>query len=96
MQNSLTVGQLKEKLANVANDVIIKLASDTGVDQGIGEIVVEDCWYNRWSNKFEIYCNDEDDEWVCGFKDSGLKPCEEQAIDCEECDWYINEVDDNE
>jgi hypothetical protein len=65
----LTVGELKNKLTNVPNDVIIKLSSDTGVDQGYcgGEIVVEDAWYHKsWSryddDSFCIYVNEQEEE----------------------------------
>jgi hypothetical protein len=65
----LTVGELKNKLTNVPNDVIIKLVSDTGVDQGYcgGEIVVEDAWYHKscisiYDDSFCIYVNEQEEE----------------------------------
>lgn len=61
----LTVGELKEKLTNVPNDAIIRLSSDTGVDQGeFGEIVVEDAWYHSYGahgGVFNIYANEEEE-----------------------------------
>jgi len=26
----------------------------------------------------------------CFFEDSGLKPCEEQALDCTDCEYYVD------
>jgi hypothetical protein len=56
-------------LTNVPNDAIIKLSSDTGVDQGQcgGSIVVEDAWYHEsWSryddDSFCIYVNEQEEE----------------------------------
>jgi hypothetical protein len=37
----LLVGELKKELENVPDDLIVKLVSDSGVDQGVGTIVVE-------------------------------------------------------
>lgn len=67
---SLTVGELKKALKNVPNDAIVRLTSDTGVDQGQcgGEIVVEDAYYIHYSgieqtvDFFNIYANEEDVE----------------------------------
>lgn len=58
---SLTVRELKEALRGVPNDAIVRLTSDTGVDQGYGVIVVENAYYS--GNSFDIYANDEDEEY---------------------------------
>ena len=62
MHNQLTVGRLRKMLENVPDDVIVELASDTGVDQGLGDIVVEDAYYCAPSYNnyrvFIIYVND--------------------------------------
>lgn len=66
---NLTVGELKKALECVPNDVIVRLASDTGVDQGqYGDIVVEDAFYTHYSvdgytvDSFDIYANEEEVE----------------------------------
>jgi hypothetical protein len=63
MRNQLTVGKLRKMLENVPDDVIVELASDTGVDQGLGDIIVEDAYYcapyyNNYRT-FIIYANDD-------------------------------------
>lgn len=66
----LTVGELKEALKDVPNDVIVRLTSDTGVDQGqYGEIVVESAHYTHYTSTtgehikfFDIYANEEEVE----------------------------------
>ena len=54
-------------MTNVPNDVIIRLSSDSGVDQSeYGEIVVEDAWHTHITYKgidrtldyFDIYANE--------------------------------------
>ena len=58
---SLTVGELKEALKDVPNDTIVRLTSDTGVDQGEFPIVVESASYNTYYDFFDIYANEEED-----------------------------------
>lgn len=42
---SLTVGELKRALECVPDDTVVRLTSDTGVDQGhYGDIIVEDAY----------------------------------------------------
>lgn len=38
---ALTVGELKKALVDVPDDLEVRLSSDTGVDQGEGEIIIE-------------------------------------------------------
>ena len=66
---SLTVGELKKALENVSNDTIVRLTSDTGVDQGwYGNIVVESAYYTHYSSGehtfdyFDIYANEREEE----------------------------------
>ncbi len=66
---SLTVKELKEALKNVPDDTIVRLTSDTGVDQGqFGEIVVESAHYTHYTSGehtiefFDIYANEEEVE----------------------------------
>ena len=33
---------------------------------------------------------------ICIYDEGGLMPCEEQAMDCESCEWYIEEDEDAE
>ena len=37
----LTVGELRKALEGVPDNLEVKLSSDTGVDQGEGEIIIE-------------------------------------------------------
>lgn len=56
----LTVKELRAALEGVPDDLPVRLSSDTGVDQGYGEIVVERAYPAR--GKFVIYANDCCDE----------------------------------
>ena len=63
----LTVGELKEALKDVPNDTVVRLTSDTGVDQGqYGVIVIESAYYTHYVSGehtidfFNIYANEED------------------------------------
>lgn len=73
----LTVGALRKALEGVPDHLFVELGSDTGVDQGIGEIVVESArrvhyqlpegrvFEDTGENEvdyFEIYANDHDEE----------------------------------
>lgn len=64
MSKHLTVGELKKALNGVPDEVKVKLSSDTGVDQGEGEIVVECASYICYTANghnvayFAIYAND--------------------------------------
>ena len=62
----LTVKDLRIALIGVPDDLPVRLSSDTGVDQGIGEITVEKARRVKYGDEdyFEIYTNDhiEDDE----------------------------------
>lgn len=62
--NSLTVGKLKEALKDVPDNLEVRLMSDSGVDQGNGQIIVEDAYRVNYGNVdyFSIYANDREDE----------------------------------
>lgn len=77
MNKVLTVGELKKALEGVPDNLEVKLGSDSGVDQGIGEIVVEMAHRVKYElpngqvfddtgetgvDYFEIYANDRCDE----------------------------------
>lgn len=53
----LTVGELRKALDGVPDDLEVRLSSDTGVDQGEGEIIVERA-YPVGADYFTIYAND--------------------------------------
>lgn len=73
VKNVLTVGRLREALKDVPDNLEVKLSSDTGVDQGEGEIIIEDAYRTKYDlpdgRKFEdgstgvdyftIYANDQ-------------------------------------
>lgn len=66
----LTVGELRKSLKGVSDDYPVRLTSDTGVDQGEGEVVIEGCYCMRGSIRtktgyFAIYANDIGDEQDC-------------------------------
>ncbi len=59
----LTVKELKEALEGVPDDLPVRLSSDSGVDQGIGEIIIEKaCWIKGEDGWFDIYANDHCDD----------------------------------
>ena len=60
----LTVGQLKEALKDVPDNLKVRLSSDTGVDQGEGEIIIESAERITYGSVdyFRIYANDIVDE----------------------------------
>lgn len=72
---ALTVGQLRKALEGVPDELEVKLSSDSGVDQGMGTIVVEDAYRTKYDlpegRKFEdgttgvdyftIYANDHEE-----------------------------------
>ncbi len=63
MEKALTVGELKKALEGVPDELEVQLSSDSGVDQGLGEIVIESARYIRGENGwFEIYANDHCDD----------------------------------
>lgn len=64
----LTVGELKKAIDGVPDEIEVRLSSDTGVDQGEGEIIVESAMYIKYNSSdgtpvehFDIYANDHDD-----------------------------------
>ena len=59
---ALTVGELKEALKDVPNDLEVRLSSDTGVDQGDGRIIIESAKRVSYDtvDYFDIYANDVD------------------------------------
>ena len=75
MAKDLTVGELKKALEGVPDSLEVRLSSDTGVDQGIGRIIIESArrvQYNLPEGKrfedgstgvdyFDIYANDIED-----------------------------------
>lgn len=60
----LTVKELREALEGVPDDLPVRLSSDTGVDQGIGEIIVEKAIRVAYGDEdyFDIYVNDRIDD----------------------------------
>ena len=40
-KKALTVGELRKSLEGIPDDLEVRLSSDTGVDQGMGEIIME-------------------------------------------------------
>lgn len=70
MVKSLTVGKLKSVIADLPDDLEVKLSSDTGVDQGEGVIIVEDAYRTKYETAnfkvdyLTIYVNDiDEDDW---------------------------------
>ena len=66
MVKSLTVGKLKSVIADLPDELEVKLSSDSGVDQGMGRIIVEDAYRTKYRtvDYLTIYANDiEDDDW---------------------------------
>lgn len=59
----LTVGELRKALDGVPDDLEVRISSDTGVDQGEGEIIVERA-FPVSADYFAIYANDTVD-WGC-------------------------------
>jgi len=74
MGKSLTVGELKKALEGVPDELEVRLGSDTGVDQGEGNIIVEQARRVKYElpngqrfedtgetgvDYFEIYANDD-------------------------------------
>lgn len=62
----LTVGELRKALDGVPDDLEVRISSDTGVDQGEGEIIVERA-FPVGADYFAIYANDTVD-W--GYEDA--------------------------
>ena len=78
MRKTLTVGELREIIKNIPDNTPVRLTSDTGVDQGEGDIVVESAYRVNYTtyvgettpenlikvDYLAIYCNDrvEDEE----------------------------------
>ena len=64
MKRNITVGELRKALKNVPDDTEVILVSDTGVDQGEGEIIIESAEYVSYGTTttkveyFGIYVND--------------------------------------
>lgn len=71
MAKNFTVGELKKVIADLPDDLELKLSSDTGVDQGEGRIIIENVYRVKYENKYgkidylSVYTNDiiDDDEW---------------------------------
>lgn len=69
MVKSLTVGKLKNIIADLPDELEVKLSSDTGVDQGEGKIIVEDAYRTKYETAnfkvdyLTIYANDIDYDW---------------------------------
>lgn len=73
---ALTVGKLRKALEGVPDELEVKLSSDTGVDQGMGEVIVEDAYRTKYDlpdgrtfedgstgvDYFTIYANDRETE----------------------------------
>ena len=60
MKDIFTVGQLKKSLEGVPDELEVRLVSDTGVDQGDGDIVIEGAYRTTYKDVdyFSIYAND--------------------------------------
>jgi len=73
MSKALTVGELRKALEGVPDHLKVELGSDSGVDQGIGEIIIESARRIKYDlpngqrfedtgetgvDYFEIYAND--------------------------------------
>lgn len=59
----LTVKALREALKGVPDDLPVRLSSDTGVDQGYGDIIIERAsWIKGEDGWFDIYANDHCDD----------------------------------
>lgn len=59
----LTVKDLREALEGVPDDLPVRLSSDSGVDQGYGEIIVEKArWIKGEDGWFDIRANDHCDD----------------------------------
>ena len=55
----LTVKELRKALEGVPDDLPVRLSSDSGVDQGLGEIIIEEAnWIKGEDGWFDIYAND--------------------------------------
>lgn len=70
MVKSLTVGKLKSVIADLPDDLEVRLSSDTGVDQGEGTIIIEDAYRTKYETAnfkvdyLTIYANDiDEDDW---------------------------------
>lgn len=68
MDKKLTVGQLKKALEDVPNELEVELSSDTGVDQGESEVIINHAkrikyvdLYSRSIDKFVIYADYKDE-----------------------------------
>ena len=64
----LTVRDLRHALIGVPDDIPVRLSSDTGVDQGEGDIIIEEARRVKYGDVdyFDIYANDRiDDEEDC-------------------------------
>ncbi|MDL2302064.1 hypothetical protein LJC58_06900, partial [Lachnospiraceae bacterium OttesenSCG-928-D06] len=60
---------LRKALEGISDEVEVRLSSDTGVDQGEGEIIVESATHVKYNTEnfglieyFSIYANDHDYE----------------------------------
>lgn len=74
-KKALTVGELRKAIEGVPDNLEVQLSSDTGVDQGEGEIVIESARRVKYDlpfgqhyqdgstgvDYFEIYANDTGD-----------------------------------
>lgn len=59
----LTVRDLRHALVGVPDDLPVRLSSDTGVDQGYGDIIIEEArWIRGEEGWFDIYANDHCDD----------------------------------
>ena len=71
-KKALTVGELRKALEGVPDDLKVQLSSDSGVDQGMGEIIIESASRVKYDlpegkrfedgstgvDYFDIYAND--------------------------------------
>lgn len=59
----LTVRDLRQALKGVPDDILVRLDSDSGVDQGLGKIIIESARRVTYGSEdyFSIYANDHAD-----------------------------------
>lgn len=71
----LTVKDLRHALVGVPDDLPVRLSSDTGVDQGYGDIIIEESRRVKYNDVdyFEIYANDHVDDCDERMSDEHIK-----------------------
>lgn len=84
----LTVGELRKALDGVPDDLEVQLSSDTGVDQGDGEIVIE----NAFRVKYELPDGEKFEDGSTGVDYFSIYANDIDSDDCDDdCDGYYGE-----